>query len=126
MPQNRQLETLFLREKPAKILLGLKTAKDGKGYATVLSRETNCTYSHTIKILNLLKKHGLVTFEKSGRIKVLMKTKVTQIKNNSVLLEYNGQPMEIPNDIVIVCAGGTLPIPLLKEIGVRVETRFGT
>ena len=69
MPQNRQLETLFLREKPAKILLGLKTAKDGKGYATVLSRETNCTYSHTIKILNLLKKHGLVTFEKSGRIK---------------------------------------------------------
>ena len=69
MPQNRQLETLFLREKPAKILLGLKTAKDGKGYATVLSRETNCTYSHTIKILNLLQAQGLVKFEKSGRIK---------------------------------------------------------
>lgn len=64
--------------------------------------------------------------EQSGLIKVLMKTKVTQIESDHVLLEHNGQPMEIPNDIVIVCAGGTLPIPLLKEIGVRVETRFGT
>lgn len=69
MPQNRQLETLFLREKPAKILLGLKTAKDGKVYATVLSRETNCTYSHTIKILNLFQKLNLVKFDKTGRIK---------------------------------------------------------
>jgi len=39
----------------------------------------------------------------------MMKTKVTQIKSNSVLLDNNGQAMEIPNDIVIVCAGGTLP-----------------
>jgi len=64
--------------------------------------------------------------EQSGRIKVLMKSKVTQINRGSVQLEYNGQPIEFPNDIVIVCAGGTLPIPLLKEIGVRVETRYGT
>ena len=69
MPQNRQLETLFLREKPARILLGLKTAKEGKVYATVLSRETNCTYSHTIKILNLFQKLNLVKFDKAGRIK---------------------------------------------------------
>jgi len=33
---------------------------------------------------------------------------------------------EIPNDVVIVCAGGTLPIPLLKESGCGVETRYGT
>lgn len=64
--------------------------------------------------------------EQSGRVKVLMKSKVIQIKGGSVQLEYNGQPIEFPNDIVIVCAGGTLPIPLLKEVGVRVETRFGT
>ena len=64
--------------------------------------------------------------EQNGRIKVLMKSKVIQIKIDRIQLEYNGQPMEIPNDVVIVCAGGTLPIPLLKEVGVRVETRFGT
>jgi predicted transcriptional regulator len=52
------LEDLILREKPAKILISLKTSK-----------ETNCTYSHTIKILDILKEQGLVEFEKSGRIK---------------------------------------------------------
>jgi thioredoxin reductase/Pyruvate/2-oxoacid:ferredoxin oxidoreductase delta subunit len=64
--------------------------------------------------------------EQSGRIKVLMKTKVLQIEKARVLLDKNGHPMEMPNDVVIVCAGGTLPIPMLKEIGIRVETRYGT
>jgi hypothetical protein len=27
---------------------------------------------------------------------------------------------------VIVCAGGTLPTPFLKEIGVTVDTYYGT
>lgn len=62
------LEGMFLREKPAKILIGLKTAK-GTVYATVLSKEADCTYSHTIKILNLFRKLGIVEFEKTGRIK---------------------------------------------------------
>jgi hypothetical protein len=30
------------------------------------------------------------------------------------------------NDAIIVCAGGILPTPFLKEIGVMVETKFGT
>ena len=62
------LEDLILREKPARILISLKTSKESI-YATILSRETNCTYSHTIKILNTLKQQGLVEFEKTGRIK---------------------------------------------------------
>ncbi|MCR4299567.1 MAG: NAD(P)-binding domain-containing protein [Gallionella sp.] len=90
---------------------------------------TTVTLAHRSEVFSGAKpknRERIKAAEQSGRIKVLMKTKVTQIKNNSVLLEYNGQPMEIPNDVVIVCAGGTLPIPLLREIGVRVETRFGT
>jgi predicted transcriptional regulator len=62
------LGDLLLRDKPAKILISLKTSKDSI-YATILSRETNCTYSHTIKILNVLKDQGLVQFDKVGRIK---------------------------------------------------------
>jgi len=27
---------------------------------------------------------------------------------------------------VIVCAGGILPTPMLKEVGIIVETKFGT
>ena len=73
MPSERILEDLFLREKPSRILLGLKTAK-GTVYATVLSKEANCTYSHTIKILNLFQKLGIVDFEKTGRIKKVQLT----------------------------------------------------
>jgi predicted transcriptional regulator len=62
------LEDLILREKPARILISLKTSKESI-YATILSRETKCTYSHTIKILDVLRDQGLVEFEKLGRIK---------------------------------------------------------
>ena len=68
------LEELFLREKPARILLGLKASKDNSVYATILSKEADCTYSHTIKILNIFKKMNIVKFEKSGRIKKVMLT----------------------------------------------------
>jgi predicted transcriptional regulator len=68
MPEEAVLQDMFVREKPVKVLLGLKTSKDFV-YATLLSKEANCTYSHAIKILNLFKKANLVTFEKSGRIK---------------------------------------------------------
>ena len=67
--ENRILEGLFLREKPAKILLGLKLSKSGTVYTSILSKEADCTYSHTIKILNMLNSMGLVNFEKTGRIK---------------------------------------------------------
>lgn len=90
---------------------------------------TTVTLAHRSEVFSGAKpknRERIKAAEQSGQIKVLMKTKITQIKSNRALLENNGQPMEIPNDVVIVCAGGTLPIPLLKETGVRVETRFGT
>jgi hypothetical protein len=34
--------------------------------------------------------------------------------------------MKIPNDAVIVCAGGVLPIDLLKKVGIEFETKHGT
>ena len=68
MAENQIVEDLFLREKPSKILMGLKGAK-GPVYATLLSKDADCTYSHTIKILNLFKQLGIVQFEKKGRIK---------------------------------------------------------
>ncbi len=74
MAQNRILEDLFLREKPARILMGLKTGKDKPVYATVLAKESDCTYSHTIKILNAFKNLGIVKFDKQGRIKMVILT----------------------------------------------------
>ncbi len=67
------LEDMFLREKPAKIMLALKTSK-ASVYATILSKEADCTYSHTVKILNVLMKMGIIEFEKHGRIKTVTLT----------------------------------------------------
>ncbi len=74
MKNENVLGDLFLREKPARILVGLKKAK-GVVYPTILSKEADCTYSHTIKILNLFLKFGIVDFEKKGRIKKVHLTK---------------------------------------------------
>ncbi len=63
---------------------------------------------------------------KSGRLNILLESNVKEIKQKSVLLDQKGKAIELPNDAVIVCAGGILPTPFLKEIGIMVETRHGT
>lgn len=68
MAKAKILQRLFLRTKPVKMLMSLK---DGPKYATIISKEVDCTYSHTVKLLSLFEKNGLVTFEKKGRIKII-------------------------------------------------------
>jgi thioredoxin reductase/Pyruvate/2-oxoacid:ferredoxin oxidoreductase delta subunit len=62
----------------------------------------------------------------SGQLKVYMKSNVKVIAENSVTLDQEGQEIELPNDAVIVNAGGILPTAFLKNIGIEVETKFGT
>ncbi len=62
------LTKLFLRLKPVKILISLKK---GPKYATQVSKEVDCTYSHTVKLLDEFKKLDIVTFKKQGRIKII-------------------------------------------------------
>lgn len=70
----RNITNLLLHEKPAGIILSLK-AKEKK-YPTVLSKENDCTYTHTLKILEELREYGLVGFEKDGRIKYVKLTEL--------------------------------------------------
>lgn len=87
--KERFLPKLFLRVKPVKMLSSLR---GGPKYATILSKEIDCTYSHTVKLLDLFKEYGLVDFEKKGRIKVV---KLTDIGNDlsstiqSLLMKLN-------------------------------------
>lgn len=60
-----------------------------------------------------------------GTIKVALHCEVKEIGPDSVILEQEGRRGKYKNDAVIVCAGGTLPTPMLKEIGVMVETYYG-
>ena len=61
-----------------------------------------------------------------NKLEVLLKSNVVNIGEKSVTIDCDGETREIANDAVIVCAGGMLPTPFLKEIGVMVQTHYGT
>ncbi len=64
--------------------------------------------------------------EAAKRLTVQLKSSVKEIRSNTVIIELaNKEIVEITNDAVIICAGGVLPTPFLKEIGVMVETHYG-
>lgn len=62
----------------------------------------------------------------SGQLNVLLSSNVKEIQQDKVLIEQEGKLLEFPNEAVIICAGGVLPTPFLKEIGIQVETKHGT
>lgn len=64
--------------------------------------------------------------ESAGKLKVALSSNIRAITPDTILLDHAGQEAEIPNDAIIVCAGGILPTPILKEMGIRVETKYGT
>lgn len=68
---------LFFRRKPAMMLIALKKVSRAK-YGSILAKEVDCTYSHAVKILQILEELGLVVFEKKGRIKIIKLTKKGQ------------------------------------------------
>jgi len=65
--------------------------------------------------------------EAQKKLRVELKSNVKEILTESVKIELADKGIvEIKNDAVIICAGGILPTPFLKEIGVMVETHYGT
>ncbi|HEC00677.1 MAG TPA: 4Fe-4S ferredoxin, partial [Sphingomonadales bacterium] len=64
--------------------------------------------------------------EKTGGLRVLLSSNVMSISENDITLDQEGQTITIENDAVIVCAGGILPTGFLKDMGIEIETKFGT
>lgn len=64
--------------------------------------------------------------EKGNRLRVLLNSSVKEIKDNSIIIAVGDNAEEIKNDAVIVKAGGILPTKFLQEIGIVVETKWGT
>ena len=63
---------------------------------------------------------------RAGRIQCLLKSQVLSIDPDSVQVSRQGDPvLTLRNHHVVVCAGGELPTPLLRSIGIRFETKFG-
>jgi DNA-binding MarR family transcriptional regulator len=56
-------------------MLLINLSRDSKlRYASVLAKEVDCTYSHTVKIIKMLKDNNLVDFSKKGRLKTIALT----------------------------------------------------
>jgi len=70
--QKNIFELLFLHPKPVKMLTSLKN--EDIRYATQVSKVVDCTYSHTVKVLDMFRRLGLVEFEKKGRVKLVKLT----------------------------------------------------
>jgi len=68
---------------------------------------------------------ALKAAEDTGRLRVMLKSSPAEIKPDRVTLKLDDKSVDIRNDAVIVCAGGELPTPLLKKIGVLFETKRG-
>lgn len=89
---------------------------------------TTVTLSYRSDAFSRLKpknRERLQEAESQGTLNVMLKSTITMIEQDAVVLDQEGQSFEIQNDAVIICAGGILPTPFLKEIGVMVETHHG-
>ena len=90
---------------------------------------THVTLSYRSEAFSRVKQKNrerLQQAEARGRLKVLLSSTVAEIGIDSVALDQGARKFKLQNDAVIVCAGGILPTPFLKEIGIQVETKFGT
>lgn len=61
----------------------------------------------------------------SGDVTLLFGTVVKGITSKAVIIDTNGEKKSIPNDHVIVCAGGVVPIGFMKDLGIEVVTKYG-
>jgi thioredoxin reductase (NADPH) len=90
---------------------------------------TTVTLSYRSEAFSRAKEKNRIKVEnarKEGKLNVLMSSNVKHITEDKVVIEANNEEITIDNDAVIVCAGGILPTPFLKSIGIEVETKFGT
>ena len=90
---------------------------------------TTVTLSYRSEAFSRAKEKNRMKVEnarKKGKLNVLMSSNVKQITDDKVVIEAGNEEITIDNDAIIVCAGGILPTPFLKSIGIEVETKFGT
>jgi thioredoxin reductase (NADPH) len=91
------------------------------GAAAVTLSYRSATFSRA-KQKNRARIEGLVG---SAAVRVLMSSKIQRIEADNVTIEAAAEQIQIPNDAVVICAGGILPTAFLKEIGVECSMKFG-
>ena len=65
-------------------------------------------------------------YSSEGKVKLYLSSTPKEISEDSITLVSNDESIVVPNDAVIINAGGILPTGFLKQIGIEVETKYGT
>lgn len=99
--------------------------------AITISEEpgTTVTLSYRSAAFSRAKKKNRARLEAAsaaGGLHVLLESNVRSICEEHVELEHKGKIVRIGNDAVIINAGGILPTAFLKEIGISIDTKYGT
>jgi thioredoxin reductase (NADPH) len=90
---------------------------------------TTVTLSHRSESFSRAKRKNrerIAAATAAGRVRVLLQSKVRNIAPAEIEIETPAETLRLPDDAVIVNAGGVLPTEFLKSIGIEVETKFGT
>lgn len=90
---------------------------------------TDVTLSYRSDAFTRAKKKNREALEaagRNGRVRVLLSSNVKTISDDCVEIETGGKLLRLPNDAVIINAGGILPTAFLRELGIEVETKYGT
>lgn len=66
----KKLEELFIREKPVRIIREINNPQTDN-YASQISKQADCTYSHTVRLLQKFEDKNVVNSNKRGRKKEL-------------------------------------------------------
>ena len=117
--EKTDLVNLFLRNKPAFILMKIHSCQK-KCYASIIAKNVDWTYSHTIRIIKIFEKNKILIFEKEGRIKTIKLTKkgkkisealkklITNIHEEWILImNYNSKHLYIRNryELIFIMGG---------------------
>ena len=84
------------------------------------NRVTLCYRGDEFKRLRERNQVQLHDAEAQGRIQVLRKSQVREVRAASVVLDHDGQIVELPNDYVFVLIGGVSPDEFLRKTGVEI------
>ncbi len=57
---------------------------------------------------------------KAGRIRLLLKSQVCEVRDRDVVIDVEGREEVIANDVVVVRIGGDPPFKFLEQIGIRI------
>ena len=91
--------------------------------------DTDVTLSYRSEAFSRVKQKNRQALDDAvgiGRVRLLLGSTVQAIEAGQVRLRVADNEQSLRNDAVIVCAGGLLPTPLLKKVGIHIETKFGT